>query len=611
MSVTLALLLASAGAAGAPRDLVQAPLAPAPLHVQVPTPGSPPSGASKQISRPPLPSFAPELADQPRVTGPDGWKQLSRREALAALARSQPTSRQRARWDYATSLIAEERYADALGVLDVMLRDDRDLALVANFQLARGITKAALNRGAEALAALDREELVHNSEACFWRARVHAHAGRTKDALREISCARAVVPGRPGSQKVPFLVEAAEVALAEGYPELALNWLRGAPDADPAANIVRGRAHAALKQFGEARIRLGRAERAGRDAIRYRAQLVLIEMAVEQGSMEMAEARRRIDHIRFVWRGGRVEEQALRLGYRLAKKADDTRGALAAGATLIRYFELGSELPSLLAEVQSYLASLLAVESRTPLAEAAGLFWDYRDLAPAGGEGDRLVARLADRLQGEGLYARAAELLEHQLRHRALDVAQGPLSVRVATLHILAGRADRALAAIHDTEGTIFPQPMLWDRARIEAVALHQNGETEEALAVLEGVPAASGLRAELLWKRRDWRRLVTESRTDLPRGGALSEVQQATVLRFAIALCMLGRDSELGALRGRYRAAFADLPTAPVFDMLTDGTAGVDPDRLSRAMSAIPTASPAGPFADLLEVAPLTEQRG
>ena len=606
MKMSLMLLLAGVSSAAVERGPMQAARAPAPLHVQVPIPKRPASGSETQPARVVrLPGFAPELADMASITGPKGWGEGTRQKALALLAGSQSATRQRARWSYATSLIAGGGFADALGVLDVMLQDDPDLALVANFQLSRGVALAALGRSKEALAALGSTRLASNAEACFWRARAFAQSGMAEESGQQVSCAWPALTARSGAERVPFLTDTAEAALAKNQPDLALRWLSAAPDGDPGANILRGRAHAALNDFGEARIRLGRAERSGDEPQRYAARLALIEIAVAQRTMTSANARREVDRIRFVWRGGPVEKQALRLSYSLAKQTGDARGALSAGATLVRYFELGSDLPPLLAEVQAQLAALLAPGNRMPLAEAAGLYWDYRDLMPAGGQGDQLISRLADRLQAAGLYARAAELLEHQLRHRALDVAQGPLSVRVATLHILAGRPDRALAAIKDTGRTIFPQQMLWDRARIEAVALHQSGETQEALAVLEDVPNASGLRAELLWKRSDWSRLVVESAPDLPRTGALTDVKQAVVLRYAIALGMLGREDELARLRNRYEAGFAALPTAPAFDLLTRDPGSVDPEGLARAMSAIPSASPAGDYADLLDVAP------
>lgn len=606
------LLLAGVSSVAMAQGPVQAPMAPAPIHVQVATPeDSAPPKQALSAGKTRLASFAPELAGMRRISGPEDWGALSRSQALSALAASTPATRQRARWGYATNLIAEDRHADALGVLDAMLRDDADLALVANFQLAHGVAYAALGRPLDALAALDRDQLASNSEACFWRARLGAQAGLNEQLMREIGCAQAALTARTAGKRVAFLTEAAEAALAAGKPNLALRWLAGAPDADSAANIVRGRAHLAMNNAGKARIRLGRAARDGGEAQRHEARLALIGMAVAQGTMPVDQAREEVDQIRYVWRGGQVEERALRLAYQLARKAGDRRGAIAAGATLIRYFELGPELPSFLSEVQALLAALLVPQKGVAMADAAGLFWDYRDLAPAGGEGDRLVSRLADRLQAEGLYSRAAELLEHQLRHRALDIAQGPLSVRVATLHVLAGRPDRALAAVKDTEGTIFPQSMMWDRARIEAVALHQNGETDQALAVLEDVPDANGLRAELLWKQREWIRLVAETSANLPSSGAFSEVNQAIVLRHAIALGMLGREPELARLRARYMAKFAGMPTEPVFEMLTGNTGIIDPASLARAMSAIPTASPAGRFADLLEIAPAKRRQG
>lgn len=604
MKMSILLLLAGAGAGGVTHSAGPIPMAPAPLHVQPPAPKDFAARHDGQRARPArYPGFAPELSDMPGISGPKGWGNGDQQGALALLAAAQPTTRQQARWAYATSLIADGEFADALGVLDVMLQDDSDLGLVSNFQLSRGAVLAALGRSREALSALESAALQNNPEACFWRATAFAQAGMDDEALRQFGCARAALAARPGPQRIPFLTALAEAAIARQQPDLALRWLAVAPDGDASANIVRGRAYMAMNKLGEARIRLGRAERSGNEPQRYAARLALIEMAVAQRTMSVADARREVDHIRFVWRGGPIEEQALRLSFDLAKKTGDTRGALSAGSTLVRYFDLGPGLSPLLADVQAQLAGLVAPGNRMQLADAAGLYWDYRDLMPAGAAGDQLISRLADRLESSGLYARAAELLDFQLRHRALDIAQGPLSVRVATLQILAGRPDRALAAIRDTQRTIFPQPMLWDRARIQAVALHQLGKTQEALAALEDVPDTSGLRSELLWKRSDWSHLIVASAPILPGPGALNEVEQAVVLRYAIALGMLGREDEIARLRGRYETAFATLKTAPAFDLLTREPGSVDQDTLMRAMSAIPSASPAGSYADLLDV--------
>ena len=68
----------------------------------------------------------------------------------------------------------------------------------------------------------------------------------------------------------------------------------------------------------------------------------------------------------------------------------------------------------------------------------------------------------------------------------------------------------------------------------------------------------------------------------------------------------MLGREDALSVLRSRYGDGFRGLPTAPVFDMLTGRPGSANSDRLARAMTAIPSVSPAGKIAELLEQAPL-----
>ena len=53
---------------------------------------------------------------------------------------------------------------------------------------------------------------------------------------------------------------------------------------------------------------------------------------------------------------------------------------------------------------------------------------------------------------------------------------------------------------------------MLGDRHRVEAVALDQLGRTTEAMAVLQTVPDAATIRAEIAWKHHDWKTVAADS---------------------------------------------------------------------------------------------------
>ena len=550
-----------------------------------------------------LPPFAAELAQMPMITSGEGWHGETGDAGWALLASSRPENRQLRRWNYALGLIGEGRGADALGVLDVMQASDRDLGLVAPFLLARGVALTLVERDEDAVSALSAEELTANPEACAWRMRALAHAGDAQASIRQVNCALPAINGRSPDARAPFVLAAAGAAIDAGQPKPALAWLKLFDDRNAEANVLRGRALIATGDPQGGKLRLDRAAISGDAAIKAQAKLGTIEAGLATHSLAPAEALKQLDALRFGWRGGAIEQRVLEIQLRLANEAHDLRGQLRAGAALVRYFKLGAKAAPMLAELQAALAAALAPDSGVPLPEAAGLYWDYRELAPAGADGDALVLRLAGRLQDASLYARAAELLQYQLTQRAQDVAQGPLSVKVASLHILSGRPDRALDAIRTTEQPSYSAAMRQDRKRVEAVALLRLGKVDAAMAALDGLPDAHAIRAEMRWQVKDWGSFVTENALPAPKAG-LSEPAQAAILRQAVALAMLGREDQLEALRARYAAAFKTLPSGQAFDVLTRKVGSIDPAAIGAAMSAIPQASPAGATGDLLDAA-------
>ncbi|RJF85742.1 hypothetical protein [Sphingomonas cavernae] len=553
-----------------------------------------------------LPGFAAALAQQPEAAMPSVWRVIPDEAAWKLLSKAKGVHRQRARWNYVRSLVGRGRGPEAWGVLEVMQQDDPDLMMVDAFRLARGAALTLMGRPADGFAELSGPGLVNNAEACAWRVLTLAQTGFGEQAMAHVNCALPAINARKGADRRRFIIGMARAAVETGKPELASRWLAQLPDRDSAANLYRGRVSLALGQPAEARLRFARVEQSGTMAERMDARLSQIEAKVANGSIRPAAALKELDKLRYVWRGDHIEERALQLSYRMSAEAGDLRGALGAGATLFRFFEPGRQGPDFVAGLQARLSAALDPASKLPLDQAAGLYWDYRDLAPSGAAGDFLVNQLAERLQIAGLYGRAADLLEHQLFVRARDLAQGPLSARVASLHILAGRPDRALSALRKTAGNAYPDDMINARKRVEAVALSQIGKVEEAFAVLQDVPGASVLRAEILWKNRDWAGLAIESEAQLPAAnGRISDVDQAVVLRYAISLAMLGREDALADMRVRYGASFAGLSTAPVFDMLTAAVGTVDPAAVTRAMTSIPSVSPAGDLAELIEAGP------
>lgn len=546
-------------------------------------------------------SFAATLAERPFPTGSAAWPYRPATDLRAAIAASTPDTRQAARWAYAISMIGRAR-PEAIGVLDVMRADDPDLALVPAWVRARGVALAQIGHSDAALGALADPALRDDAESCLWRLRALAETDRAAAALDQLRCAMPALRGRTADDRRDFVLAVGRSAIAIGRAAPALAWLTALPDRDAAANLLRGKAYALLGQMPQSRLRLDRVTISGTPAERADAALTSIEGRLATRTISFAEARRRLDHLLFTWRGDAIEARGLALSMRLAVAMHDVPAELASGAALFRYGHPGPAAGALATRLQNRLAGALAPGSTLPLARAAGLFWDYRDLAPVGPEGDRMVDALVDRLQNAGLYARAADLLQHRLTGGPRDVEQGPLSVRIASLRILAGMPDQAIRVLRQTDTPAYPAAMLADRHRVEAAALDLLDQPAAALATLQDVPDAATLATEIYWQRRDWSHLAQAGAPVLPAPGRLSDVDQAIVLRHAIALAMLGHEPALAALRARYAAGFATLPTAPAFAMLTAKVGTVDPAALGKAMAALPAASPSGTFGDLIE---------
>lgn len=475
-------------------------------------PGAPPPDAvaaviarAKVAAHDPRPAgFSAILADAEPITGPDRWTVINDSRAWAALATApQGNARGAARWAYARSLIGQGRGQEARGVLEVMLAADPSLALVDNFRLALGAASAEAGNVDAAVAALGQsassDTLASNPEACAWRLWALTARVMPQQALQQIRCALPALNQRSRRGRAPFLYAGARALLATGRPALVAAWLSTLPEADVAANLYRARAALALGDAAGARARLALARDGSRQQ-QVESEIIHLEADFAAGRLTTAQIAR-LDRLALIWRGDALETRVLRLSYQVGTAQHDLRRSLGAGAALIRYCRLGEAAAPLLAELQELLARGLATGSRIPIADAAGLFWEYRDLSPVGAQGDFLASQLADRLASQGLYLRAADLLRHQLIERAHDVAQGPLSAHVASLYILSGRPTAALEAIRATDGNDYPLAMQWERHRMEAVALFQLGRRSEALAALQDVPDGAALRAEIIGK--------------------------------------------------------------------------------------------------------------
>lgn len=566
--------------------------------------------------------FRDEIMETREELDPRRWAELGgpgtvdsrRRRLLSTLAQAAPTERQRARWNYARFLIQTGAPIEARSVLAVMQEDEPHLRNIAAFQGTLGVALMRAGRPREALDALAHPGLLTHPVACLWRVVGHQALGQSRAALLNWRCAGPALDLPNGSSRTRFVLAAARSALAAGELDTARAVLGLLPRRHPEALLLHGllsyrvgEPDLGARQLEKARDRAG-------TPLRELAELLLVKHEVAGGRLGLRQAIRRIDALRFVWRGGGMEAELLRTLSRLHEQAGDLRSALATGAPLLRYLPIDRHSVAERQRLQALLARALTDKNRMTLTARSGLYWDYRDLAPQGIAGDNLVRELATQLAEAGLHARAAHLAEHQIRSRLPEGARAVVAVRGALWWLLAAQPERALAILHQTDAEAVPETVAAQRRRLAAYALLALGRGPEAVALLDGETGAlmPELRAELLWQVQDWPGYLQVSRPLLPSPGAPMDVAARTmVVRHAIAAALADRQDELAALGRDFGARFADGLLASAFRVLTADPGNLDQAAIESAMKDIEAAAPATDIADWAVALARTEAQG
>jgi hypothetical protein len=213
---------------------------------------------------------------------------------------------------------------------------------------------------------------------------------------------------------------------------------------------------------------------------------------------------------------------------------------------------------------------------------AVGLFYEFKDLTPAGADGDYMIRRLADRLVAFDLLPQAEQLLKHQVMHRLHGLAKAQVATELASIQLADRRPQDALVTISSSRVARLPDELNRQRRLIQAAALADVGRFENAIELLDldRSKEADRLRADVLWRARDWPNAAAALLKLLPPPGkeAFTPAQEDLVLRAAIALQFADDEPGLARLDKQYRATMDMGARGSAFQMVTTGldTSGV-----------------------------------
>jgi tetratricopeptide (TPR) repeat protein len=525
-----------------------------------------------------------------------------RGELLYRLSRAPQSQRQELRSTLARFYLGHDQAADALGVLQTMVQFDPRLNDNTDFLAARGVAHLKLKHYADARADLERGILDAEPDIYLWRAVASEGLGEPQKALAEFEKGVDVIGWYDPDDRLRFQLAGIRAALAAGNPAIAERELGMLPKTaiTPARKAevlyLQGMLALEKKDPATAAARFAAVQALPNRAAAAKAALAQIQDELARSVVKPEAAIDRLDRLRYAWRGDALEQQMLRTLAVLYQRSNQWREGFEMLRQAVKYFPPTDETRLVTAQMENDFRRLFLdgdadkIEPITALA----IYYDFRELTPLGPDGDSMIRKLADRLVSVELLDRAAGLLDHQVRYRLEGVAQANVANRLAMIHLLANDPEAAIAVLRLTRNTVLTPDVLVERSRIEARALIQLGNTEEALVLIEtdSSPIAADLRAEAAWKDKDWPKVITYAQAALasvPPQGMLTADPARHAVRAAIASVMTGDSAGLQALGSQYAKRLEQAELRAAFQALTSGDEVLDdPGSMTEILSNV-----------------------
>ncbi len=543
---------------------------------------------------------------------PGGWLQpgpqyyRARRAVLEEQLGLTPRgNRNPLRLDLARLHLANAAAAEALSILRVMADEEPSVADAAAFRAVRGAGQLLMGRPDEAVADLAAAAAEAGAEAAFWAAAAKARLNRPADQAGILQAGLPLlrkyhpeIKVRLGMIAAEALIDAAAEAEADAdADEAPVEDERLSLAADLIETLRRERLTRSEKahlRWLEARlakvngdfdqaIALWQEVEAGNDRLyRARAALDRIELELAQQRIDAAEAIRRMDRLRFAWRGDDLEFDLLRRLGELRIEAGDYGEGLRSLRQLATTFS-GHPKMDAVSELMTGTFERLFLDGGAdalPPVTAIALYEEFRELTPAGPKGDEMIRRLADRLATVDLLDQAAKLLRHQVDYRLQGEDKARVAARLALIYLLDRKPEEALAVIETSDRPQLPDLLQAQRRQLRAQALSDLGRAAEAVALIEGDQTRSArlLRAEIRWREQNWEDAAAAF-ADLvgePAPGTPLDAESARfVLHWATALTLAGDDEGVSALRNRFGVPMAQSPYRDAFSLLTSAAGG------------------------------------
>ncbi|WP_247896043.1 hypothetical protein [Azospirillum brasilense] len=319
----------------------------------------------------------------------------------------------------------------------------------------------------------------------------------------------------------------------------------------------------------------------------HRAQVRSIELRLASGSLDDPGAIAELESLRYAWRGGDVETDALAALGAAYTRAGRIDAALDIFGLLGRRFGATARGRAALTTGRGLLDAVIGHLETTPgsALDALSLQVRYgRTVALTDDDAGTQQRRLARLLARGGFTLEAARLL-HTVAETARGAERAAVGLDLARVLLDAGRGTEALAVLDHTAGPAPDARAAERRALLRAEAFAAEGEAMRAFDALRGLtgPEAARIRADSLFRAGEWpaARAAYAELLDGPASGPGAPLPDDIAFH-ALAAFRAGDDAAVAAAAERHGKALAGTRWAGLLDALA-----VPPDPPGKPLSS------------------------
>ncbi|MBW8708621.1 MAG: hypothetical protein JF627_05050 [Alphaproteobacteria bacterium] len=476
------------------------------------------------------------------------------RRLTQVVAHARPDMASRARLNLARFYLANGFAAEALGLINLLQSHDPALAGDTQLVTMKAAAEYMMGRYRDAHNDLTGANFDSDRHAAFWRGLIEAGMEDWKNAHAHLDQAGPVLHRYSLVWQATALLADADAALGQGRLDLADAALQRLPkELDNkqalAAELAQARLLAAQNRYGRAAPHFVAVEKGGDEKLAAQAIFYHTNAALSATAITQPQAIEQLERLRFRWRGDGLELKTLRKLAALYTTHGQWREGLKTLRVATQNFAGQDAARIAQDDMRGAFVNLFlkgGADKMKPV-DALALFYDNLDLTPIGPDGDEMIRRMSDRLVAVDLLGPAANLLAYQVDKRLDGIAKAQVATRLAAVYLMDHKADKAVAAIRESQITGLPDEEMHQRMLLEARAFWDSGNW-----------AIAGQKAEEMLEAR-WSDTA-----------ALSNSDRAQVMRTAVAYSLANDEASLARVRSHFMPKMKGTPDANLFAVLS-----------------------------------------